>query len=323
MEKNCGIYCWCNRVNGKRYVGQSTNLKKRYMRFVRWNSAYGNIHTNKPIDVDRQTYPDLKYWEYTILEYCSNEHLSERELYWMDYYNTTNTECGYNIRRLARTLTTNLKHRISVAQKGRPLTEKHRKSLGRPVRQYAKDGTFMRLWDSVEDVRKTLGINHIGKACKGQIQSAGGFLWRYDGDNTTIGKYNPKTNAKPILQCDKGGGVIQKWVSAREAGCILNISDAAITSVCRGQRRTYKGYVWKYENKCDRQPASKLKTYSVVQMDLDGRYMDFYPTLRQAYKKTDVAITSIKRACIGMYHTAGGFKWRFATAEEIAEHTTI
>ena len=316
MENNIGIYCWRNRVNNKRYIGQSTDLKKRYGRFIRWRSTYGQMHTNKPVDIDRQAYPDLKYWEYTILEYCTTEQLTKRETYWIDYFNTNKSEHGYNLLRSGRTVTDDIKQRISVAQKDRPLTEEHRKALGRPVRQYAKDGTFIRLWDNAETARQALGVEHIGSACKGRIQSAGGFLWRYASDESIPEKYNPKTTAKPILQCTADGEVIREWISAREASRTLGIPDAPLTAVCRGRLKSYKGYVWKYKNENNRKPANKLKTYSVVQMSLDGEFMAYYPSLRQAHKSSGAAVTNIKRACLGIYQTAGGYKWRFATPEE-------
>lgn len=36
-------------------------------------------------------------FEYMILEKCSKEELSERERYWINFYNTTNKDYGYNL----------------------------------------------------------------------------------------------------------------------------------------------------------------------------------------------------------------------------------
>lgn len=29
MNNNCGIYCWANKITGKKYIGQSRNLSNR------------------------------------------------------------------------------------------------------------------------------------------------------------------------------------------------------------------------------------------------------------------------------------------------------
>lgn len=49
------------------------------------------------------------------------------------------------------------------------------------VEQYTKDGALVKVWDSMSDVRRELGIDSgsLTKACKGIQKSTGGFVWRY------------------------------------------------------------------------------------------------------------------------------------------------
>ena len=50
-----------------------------------------------------------------------------------------------------------------------------------PIRQFTKDGTFVKEWPSAHEADRQLGIarSSIGKCCKGCLKSTGGFVWRY------------------------------------------------------------------------------------------------------------------------------------------------
>ena len=60
------------------------------------------------------------------------------------------------------------------------------------------------------------------------------------------GRNNPRYNPTPILQYDKESNFIKEWkdlFSLREAG----YKGDMITAVCRGNRKTSYGYVWKFK----------------------------------------------------------------------------
>ncbi|APQ72279.1 GIY-YIG nuclease family protein [Clostridium botulinum] len=89
-----GIYKIENIVNGKVYIGQSTNLKSR------------KIHHKSELRCKR--HPNLylqnafcKYGEgnfrFEIIEKVDEQNLDEREIYWINYYNSTNEKYGYNL----------------------------------------------------------------------------------------------------------------------------------------------------------------------------------------------------------------------------------
>ena len=48
-----------------------------------------------------------------------------------------------------------------------------------PILQFAKDGTFMKEWPSVNEAGRQLGIHNIWACLKGRRKSSGGFVWRY------------------------------------------------------------------------------------------------------------------------------------------------
>lgn len=93
-----GIYIVTNNINGKVYIGQSRNIKKRW-----------GVHKNFPFNENNKKYPQyhtvfyralrkygLENFEFKILEECSIELLNEREIFYMEKYNSTDNNYGYN-----------------------------------------------------------------------------------------------------------------------------------------------------------------------------------------------------------------------------------
>lgn len=81
-----GIYKITKKSNGKSYIGQSNDIKRRI-----------NEHQSKndlAIDKAIQKY-GIKAFTYEILEECTLDKLDEKEVYWIAYYNTYKG-FGYN-----------------------------------------------------------------------------------------------------------------------------------------------------------------------------------------------------------------------------------
>ena len=105
------IYRYRNKETGKSYIGKTINPKERY-RAHRKNIYKNGWH------IDYKNNPD-KY-EYTVIEYCVPEDkLSDREIYWISYYDSFNN--GYNLTEGGEgcSLTEETKRRISESTKGR------------------------------------------------------------------------------------------------------------------------------------------------------------------------------------------------------------
>lgn len=92
--KQCGIYCIENTVNKRKYIGMSRDIKRRWSE----HKAELNSHThaNQYLQSAWDKYGKSKFIFY-IIELCNEENLSERECYYIQYYNTLSHENGYNL----------------------------------------------------------------------------------------------------------------------------------------------------------------------------------------------------------------------------------
>ena len=79
---NSGIYKWTNKETGHIYIGQAKNLHSRMKQFLNFNTIYAGDKINE----ERIKYPNLKYWDYDILEECNIESLNEKEKYYIGQY---------------------------------------------------------------------------------------------------------------------------------------------------------------------------------------------------------------------------------------------
>lgn len=93
--ENTGIYMWTS-PSGKSYIGQAKDLDSRKKLFISdpFKYNYTSISGLSRIDKARRKYPNFNEWKYTIIEYCSIDELNEKEIYYINYYDTFNN--GYN-----------------------------------------------------------------------------------------------------------------------------------------------------------------------------------------------------------------------------------
>lgn len=88
-----GIYKITNKTNNKVYIGQSVNIEYRTKSHLR-NAFNENTHTYEyPLSRAIRKYGKESF-EIEVLEETELENLTEREQYWIDYYNSIKE--GYN-----------------------------------------------------------------------------------------------------------------------------------------------------------------------------------------------------------------------------------
>lgn len=88
----CGIYKIENLKNGKVYVGQAVDIKRRWSRH-RMELKKG-IHSNKYLQRAYDKY-GVDAFRYSVIEECPKEKLNEREIFYIQKFDSFSN--GYNL----------------------------------------------------------------------------------------------------------------------------------------------------------------------------------------------------------------------------------
>jgi len=133
-----GIYIIENKVNGKKYIGQSVNIQSR--RSKHFGELKRGTHHNGYLQNSYDKYGEENFVHY-VVEYCDIDMLDEREMHYILFFDTTNEQLGYNLDSGG-----NLNRKVSEITK-----EKQRmSSLGTNSKLTVKD---------VEEIKKLLLTN--------------------------------------------------------------------------------------------------------------------------------------------------------------------
>lgn len=207
-----GIYGIHNTVNGKWYVGQSNNIRKRNLYELRnlRNGVFHYDNSNHHIVDAWQKYGENAF-EWVVLEECTIEQLDEREIFWIEkkdsYRNGYNqTLGGGGSRGVVVSDETRRKMSLSSSGEKHPLWGKHRTA----------------------ETKRKLSLWRTGR--KGTPMSE-------EVKRMLIEKRSIK------IMCNENGKI---YSSMSEAGRELNLDVSAIAKNCKGQRSIVKGYTFQY-----------------------------------------------------------------------------
>ena len=155
-KKKSGVYCWTNIKNGKRYVGSSVYLSRRFL-------MYYNLKIMNKVGNNSYIYKAMVRYGYSsfrldILEYCEKEKVIEREQYYIDLMKPE-----YNILRVAGS---SLGHKQSeeTLKKRRGNKRPHlleinkKKGIGVEVKDMETKET--KLYSSIREAARAIGCEH-------------------------------------------------------------------------------------------------------------------------------------------------------------------
>lgn len=142
--KNPGIYKIENKLNGKMYVGLTNNIDRR------WGEHRKNLRQGKHPNIHLQSSVNkygIENFTFDIIEKCDLVDLAKRELYWINYYNTTDNRFGYNIDLLIKDFS-NIKRK-----------EKSNKCEYMKIYQIEENNKVVKIWESANAIAEFFNIN--------------------------------------------------------------------------------------------------------------------------------------------------------------------
>lgn len=232
------IYCYTNKVNGKKYVGQTKDFNKRH-----------NQHKNESFNENAKGYNHYfhkairKYgfdnFEVEILKenlQCQDE-LNYWECYYINEFDTLATnKKGYNIG--------------SGGNNGNPYAGKTKEEM---------EAIFNDEWRQKQSKSKKgennpmYGISLLGD--KNGMFGRNGELNPFYGQHHTEEtrkhlseqkKGKKHHRARKIAQYDLQGNLIRVWDYMRQIEEEIGILHGGISQCCNGKKDSYKGFKWKF-----------------------------------------------------------------------------
>ncbi len=201
--KFSGIYQFVNKIDGKRYVGQSTYINKR---------VKNHKYASKKHFVNNYFYSAIQKhgWNNFILSILEKvddfSKLNEREEFWITSLDTCNSKKGYNLyynpvktkygipvsestrakirqSSLGKKMSLETRLKMSEAKKLKCWNPTHKIKIGWSVVQLdRKTKEVIKIWPSVKSVCETLKINKTAiynAIHSNETRNSGGFKWKY------------------------------------------------------------------------------------------------------------------------------------------------
>lgn len=168
-----GIYCLRLSVNEKVYIGQSKDLYSRLKHH--FTSLARKRHCNKRLQNDWNKY-GFPYFELSILDIVDKQLLNEKEEFWIEHFNSTDKDKGYNILKYAG------------APKEYKLSDEVKLYLkqikNKKVIQFSKNGKLKYTFDNVFVASGILGIraSYISSVCREEWHTTNGFIFIFEED---------------------------------------------------------------------------------------------------------------------------------------------
>lgn len=210
------IYIIKNSINEKVYIGQtSRTLEIRWKEYLR-HYKYGS----QAIYTAMRKY-GIDHFFVEKIEECEEDRLDEREMYWIQHYDSFNN--GYNSTlggRFENMATNRVEEVLQLWEQGNTVNK-------------IVEKTSL----NVETVRGYLNKNNIGHS---EIRER-------------ANKAIAKSKSKPVFQYDRNHNFIKEWESTMEIERELGINHRNVSAVCNGKRKTAGNYFWTYERRTNEQ----------------------------------------------------------------------
>ena len=339
-KKIVGIYKITCKKNGKIYIGQSKDIKRRF-------NQHRTQTSNKNLKADTELY-GIDEFVFEILEECTVEELTAREDYYLDTlkpeYNillegrpvfvSDETRARQRKAKLGKKLTPEHCKNISVSNTGKKKSEEACRKHFKAVRCIETGQIF----DSIQQAADFVGIsyNSISAAVHGRRQSSAGFRWEFVDKEKESSR--PKRLFKEVsdntrkkhckaVRCIETEQIFESLGAATK---FAGIRQPNISSVLYGKQTTAGGYHWEFvnaESKCADETSKNLSRgrigfkhsdETIAKLSTPVRCVEtgeIFSRIKLAAKSNGAKATNISKVLLGQRLTAGGFHWEYVDGQ--------
>lgn len=181
------------------------------------------------------------------------------------------------------------------------------------VDRYTIEGDFIDTYDSLQDALRSVGKDidqgcNIKKACLGISPIVFDNVWRFHGE--PYSKYpvfkNRGGSDKPVDQYTLDGKFVNTYPSAAEGGRTVGLTNGAdVSQVCKGNRYSAGGYLWRYHNipldafTVIPKKATPKKGQPINIYDLDNNFLYTKESAKIVAKELNCSSDTIYQKCRG------------------------
>lgn len=309
MDKKYFVYCHKNKINNKEYIGITgqSNLNKR------WNNGKGYSNCTA-FDNAIKKYGWNNFEHIILCENLTREQASIMETFLIHTRNTV-VPNGYNL--------------LGGGYLGYELSEETRKIISENAKQkiggdnpnakevyvYDKLGNFIEKLSNCKEASSKYKISRtaISLSCN-KHRVVKDYQFRFsDKEQIIVSNENYK------YQYDLNGKCIAKYKTIAEASRKTGICKTCIAKAIRRDNQiSANGYLWYSVIPSEEQLKKDIyfvihKNFKkVIQMDMEGHFIEEFESVKMASIKTNTNLSSLVECCKGKRSHANNFKWKYA-----------
>ena len=266
--------------NGKAYIGITKNVEQR------WNLGHGYDTQLFGRAVKKYGWNNIEHE--ILFDGLAKEEAEKKEIELIDEYHLTDRKYGYNIMLGGQSGTS-----------GIDISEETRKKMSENAKQ---------LWKK-EPIRNKL-LLHLAEISKNNI----GRKMPESAIEATR-----KALSIKVDQYDLNGNLVKTFDSLIDAAkSVGKGTNSAIVGCCKGRRKTYSGFIWKYhddslsEEELIERTSRKSTAKPIVMCTKDGVEVKRFNGIHEAGRVLGINYKAIFCA-IKTGRNCNGYKWKYST----------
>ena len=239
-QKISGIYKIENTVNRKLYIGQSVDIKKRWIEHR--NELNKGIHRNRHLQGAWNKYGEGVF-AFDVIELCDEQYLNKLEMSYIAYYNSCDEDYGYNLTIggdgvRGRVITDEYRQKLRQANSGKnnPMFGKHHTEETKNKISKAKIGEQNAMYGKRGILSPNYGIKRTDEFKKRQSEINKGKRLSNETllkqKNAKSGQNNPRSRAVYCIELD------EYFWGAQDVKNKYGISNDGVSNCCRGKQET-------------------------------------------------------------------------------------